>query len=64
LTIAHAAKVTEKADPEYGRMIDWARGRLAHLEAQNSVGPLTANLKLQNLFPENDEHFDPEGDPS
>ncbi|KPH05031.1 hypothetical protein CO657_11170 [Rhizobium acidisoli] len=63
LTIANAAEVTEKVDSEYGRMIDWARGRLAHLEAQNSVGPLTANLKLQNLFPDNDELFDPEGDP-
>jgi hypothetical protein len=44
-------------------MIGWAKDRLAYLDAQNAVGPLTANLKLQNLFPEIDELFDPEGDP-
>ncbi len=61
--IASASAVLAQAEPEYRRMIDWAKDRLAHLEDQNALGPLTANLKLQNLFPESDELFDPEGDP-
>lgn len=63
VTIANAAKVIAEANPEYRRMIEWAEERLAHLEAQNALGPLAANLKSQNLFPENDELYDPEGDP-
>ncbi|TAV81553.1 hypothetical protein [Rhizobium leguminosarum] len=62
-TISNAAVVVEDADPEYQRMIDWAKRRLAHLEAQNAPGILTANLRAQNLFPDIDELHDPEGDP-
>jgi hypothetical protein len=62
--IASASTVSESAEPEYRRMVSWAKDRLAYLDAQNAVGPLTANLKLQNLFPESDELFDPEGDPN
>jgi hypothetical protein len=64
VTIANAAAVIDYAQPEYQRMIDWAKSRLEHLEAQNAIGPLTANLKSQNLFPENDELYDPEGEPN
>lgn len=64
VTIANASAVLPQAEPEYRRMIDWAKGRLAYLEAQNAVGPLATNLKSQNLFPDTDELFDPEGDPS
>ncbi|MGO4569609.1 hypothetical protein AB4Z52_32340 [Rhizobium sp. 2YAF20] len=63
VTIANATAVIAQGEPEYRRMIEWAESRLAYLEAQNALGPLTANLKSQNLFPENDELFDPEGDP-
>lgn len=58
------ASASAGAEPEYHRMIDWAKDRLAYLEAQNAVGTLTANLRSQNLFPQNDELFDPEGDPT
>ncbi|MBY3513733.1 hypothetical protein HFN76_16065 [Rhizobium laguerreae] len=57
------ASASAGAEPEYQRMIDWAKDRLAYLEGQNDIGPLTANLRSQNLFPQNDELFDPEGDP-
>ncbi|MGR9253056.1 hypothetical protein [Rhizobium leguminosarum] len=63
VTIANAAAVVDDAQREYQRMIGWAKSRLEHLEAQNAIGPLTANLKSQNLFPENDELHDPEGEP-
>ncbi|TBG85563.1 hypothetical protein ELG69_16365 [Rhizobium leguminosarum] len=63
VTIANAATVIAEGNPEYRRMIEWAEARLAHLEAQNALGPLAANLRSQNLFPENDELYDPEGDP-
>jgi hypothetical protein len=64
VTISNASAVLAQANPEYLRMIDWAKDRLSYLEAQNDVGQLAANLKQQNLFPEIDELFDPEGDPS
>ncbi|PKA43241.1 hypothetical protein CWR43_14465 [Rhizobium sullae] len=62
VTIANASAVLAQPEPEYLRMIDWAKDRLAYLEAQNAVDSLAANLKSQNLFPENDDLFDPEGD--
>lgn len=57
------ASVSAGAEPEYQRMIDWAKSRLAYLEGQNDIGTLTANLRSRNLFPQDDELFDPEGDP-
>lgn len=62
-TIETASKVLPDAEAEYRRMIDWAMKRLAHLEAQNELATLTANLRSENLFPDQDDLFDPEGDP-
>jgi hypothetical protein len=45
-------------------MIEWAKERLAHIEAQNQLDVLTSNLREQNLFPDPDDLHDPEGDPA
>jgi hypothetical protein len=62
-TIAGASGLLPQATPEYRRMIDWAERRLAHLDAQNRLDVLTANLREHNFFPEPDDLHDPEGDP-
>ncbi|WP_378946642.1 hypothetical protein [Mesorhizobium sp. ANAO-SY3R2] len=62
-TIAKAGEFLSHASPEYLRMVSWAERRLAHLEAQNQIELRTANLREQNLFPEQDDLHDPEGDP-
>ncbi len=62
-TIEAANEAHEAAPSEYRRMIDWARARLKFLEDQNDVSVLSENLRVANLFPENDELNDPEGDP-
>ncbi|MER8400447.1 hypothetical protein [Mesorhizobium sp. M1348] len=62
-TIARATEFLPQASSEYLRMIAWAEQRLAHLEAQNQLEVLTSNLREQNLFPEPDDLYDPEGDP-
>lgn len=49
--------------PEYERMIDWAKIRLARLEAETAVEKIQATLTEGNLYPEPDDLFDPEGDP-
>lgn len=54
---------TEEIPPEYGRMISWARERLAELEARTTIEAIQEALREQNLFPEPDELFDPEGEP-
>lgn len=43
-------------------MIDWARRRLRLLESRNELEVLSRMLKEQNLFPEPDDLFDPEGE--
>ncbi|MFB9980915.1 hypothetical protein ACFSQQ_22670 [Mesorhizobium kowhaii] len=63
-TIAKAAEFVSQASSEYLRMIAWAEQRLAHLEAQNQLEVLTSNLREQDLFPEPDDLYDPEGDPA
>lgn len=62
-TIANASSNLERAELEYRRMIDWAQKRLAQLEAQNELATLTSHLRAENLFPDDDPLFDPEGDP-
>ncbi len=62
-TIENASRVLDQAEPEYHRMVHWAQTRLAHLEAQNDLATLTSHLQSQNLFPNDDPLFDPEGDP-
>lgn len=44
-------------------LIEWAKQRLAHIEAQNQLDVLTSNLREQNLFPDPDDLDNPEGDP-
>jgi len=61
--IESAKKLSAPAPAEYERMLDWARRRLAHLEAQNETANLTARIRSEQLFPEPDDLFDPEGDP-
>ncbi|TPK66915.1 hypothetical protein FJ930_23520 [Mesorhizobium sp. B2-4-15] len=63
-TIAKATEFLPQASSEYLRMIEWAQQRLAHIEAQNQIEVLTSNLQQQNLFPEPDDLYDPEGDPA
>ncbi len=61
--IESAMKLSAPLPAEYERMLDWAKGRLAHLEAQNNTANLTARITSEQLFPEPDGLFDPEGDP-
>jgi len=61
-TIA-AIPQTEEIPPDYERMIAWAKSRLADVEARTTVEAIQETLREQNLFPESDELFDPEGDP-
>ncbi|MDL2409954.1 hypothetical protein PY650_30930 [Rhizobium calliandrae] len=63
VTIAAASSIESGGSPEYQRMIEWACRRLATIEAYNNIAALDQTLKENNLFPENDELFDPEGDP-
>ncbi len=63
LTIDVACSVESGSSPEYQRMIEWARRRLATVEGYNDVATLEQSLKENNLFPDNDELLDPEGDP-
>jgi hypothetical protein len=49
--------------PEYGRMLEWAKGRLFALEDETTSGAIQKALIDQDLFPEPDNLFDPEGDP-
>ncbi|WP_141694463.1 hypothetical protein [Rhizobium multihospitium] len=63
-TIDAAGLIDASGSPEYQRMIEWACRRLATIEACNDIATLDQTLKDNNLFPENDELFDPEGDPS
>ncbi len=46
-----------------GRMIDWAEARLADLVSKTTVGAAEAKLEGRELFPENDELEDPQGEP-
>lgn len=62
-TIEGASKLLLEAGPEYRSMIDWARRRLQILESRNELEVLSGMLKEQNLFPEPDDLFDPEGEP-
>ncbi|MBB5701697.1 hypothetical protein FHS76_001559 [Ochrobactrum daejeonense] len=62
-TIDGASKLLSEAGPEYRGMIDWARLRLQVLESRNELEVLSGMLKEQNLFPDPDDLFDPEGDP-
>lgn len=48
---------------EYGRMIAWAKERLAELEAQTTVEAIQAVLLSTALFPMPDSLFDPGGEP-
>lgn len=61
--IESAQKLSAPVPAEYQRMLDWAKGRLAHLDAQNETANLTAKITSEQLFPEPDDLFDPEGDP-
>ncbi|MNK94031.1 hypothetical protein D3C87_1142210 [compost metagenome] len=61
--IESASKVEGDTLAEYQRMIEWSKARLAYLDAQNEPETLAANLRSENLFPHEDELFDPEGDP-
>lgn len=62
-TIEGASKLLSEAGPEYRAMIDWARRRLQVLESCNELEVLSGMLKEQNLVPEPDDLFDPEGEP-
>lgn len=57
---AHASAETST---ELGRMLIWARERLAHLERRTTVDAAAVELKGKSLFPEVDELHDPLGDP-
>lgn len=48
---------------EYERMLIWATARLAVLKERTSVDSLQQALIDQNLFPEPDDLYDPEGEP-
>ncbi|RRH92073.1 hypothetical protein EH240_31305 [Mesorhizobium tamadayense] len=63
-TITKAAEFLPQVSSEYLRMIEWAKQRLAHIEAKNQLDVLTSNLREQNLFPDPDDLHDPEGDPA
>lgn len=54
-----------EADPstELGRMISWARGRLASLTERTTIRAAAAQFEGKALFPEVDELHDPLGDP-
>lgn len=54
-----------EADPstELGRMISWARGRLASLTERTTIRAAAAQFEGKALFPEVDELYDPLGDP-
>ena len=51
------------AGSDFGRMIDWARQRLATLEATIDPKHIDQDLRKIELFPNADELDDPEGDP-
>ncbi|WP_156384816.1 MULTISPECIES: hypothetical protein [unclassified Rhizobium] len=48
---------------ENKRMITWAQKRLGDLEALTTSASIQAEIRRQNLFPDPDDLFDPEGDP-
>jgi len=50
--------------PEYERMIDWAKVRLARLEAETTIDKIQSTLVERKLYPEPDDLFDSEGDPA
>lgn len=54
-----------ETDPstELGRMISWARGRLASLTERTTIRAAAAQFEGKALFPEVDELHDPLGDP-
>ncbi|THK35669.1 hypothetical protein EHS39_23905 [Ensifer sp. MPMI2T] len=62
LTIS-AIPTNERLPLEYDRMLVWAKERLAALEARTTIECLQEALVEQNLFPEPDDLFDPEGEP-
>lgn len=62
LTISAMPK-TEMSLPDYDRMLAWAMERLSDLEKRTAVEHLQQSLVAQNLFPERDDLFDPEGEP-
>ncbi len=61
-TIAFVGRATE-LPPDYHRMVEWARGRLAELEAQTTVERIQATLADRQLYTDPDHLFDPEGEP-
>ncbi|MCQ1839085.1 hypothetical protein [Neorhizobium galegae] len=62
-TIQKASEMLPVAEPEYLRMIEWAKSRLRYLEGQNEITTIAGNIRAANLFPEQDDLNDPEGDP-
>ncbi len=62
-TIASVAGAAE-LPPDYQRMVAWARGRLAELEAQTSVEQIQTTLVDRQLYTDPDHLFDPEGEPA
>jgi hypothetical protein len=62
-TIEGANRSPTETEPEYRAMIEWAKQRLQTLESRNEIEVLSAILREQNLFPDPDDLFDPEGDP-
>lgn len=54
---------TLSGDAALNRMFEWARARLAALEASLEPTKLVEELAAMNLFPEIDELHDPLGDP-
>jgi hypothetical protein len=52
-----------EVSPEMRRMVDWVKAELAGLEEFLSPSRLSQLLQTRNLFPKDDDLFDPLGDP-
>lgn len=53
----------ENSEGDLSRMIAWAREHLAHLEEISAADVVGERISENELFPEDDPYFDPEGEP-
>ena len=53
-----------EVSPEMRRMVDWVKAELAGLEEFLNPSRLSQLLQTRNLFPKDDDLFDPLGEPS
>ena len=55
--------VQETSESDLSRMIAWAREHLTHLEEMSAAAAVSERISANELFPEDDPYFDPEGEP-